>query len=105
MTHLEYSEIKHKLNSRRLQHYFIGFLISFILSPLTGLLLGFLISENLHSIGQYLISVYTAFLLGLMITYFFDFWSPERLDEMFKENRSYEEALKSLKLDYKPPKN
>ena len=104
MTHLEYSELKHKLNSRRLQHYFIGFLASLSLSPITGLLLGFLICENLYSLGQYLISVYTTFLIGLMVTYFFDFWSSERLDEMFDINRSYEDALKSLKLDYKPPK-
>lgn len=104
MTHLEYSEIKHKLNSKRLQHYFIGALASFILSPLTGLLLNLLIHSALDSIGKYLLSVYTAFLIGLMITYFFDFWSSERLDEMFKENRTYEDALKSLGLDYKVPK-
>ncbi|MFZ2150530.1 MAG: hypothetical protein WAZ12_01890 [Candidatus Absconditicoccaceae bacterium] len=39
-----------------------------------------------------------------MVTYFLDFWSPERLDGMFKENRTYEDALKSLGLDYKVPK-
>lgn len=104
MTHLEYSQLKHKLNSRRHQHYFIGSLSSFILSPLTGFLLNLLIPSTLDSLGKYLLSVYTAFLIGLMVTYFVDFWSPERLDEMFKENYTYENALKSLGLDYKVPK-
>ncbi len=104
MTQLEYSKLKHKLNSRRHQHYFIGCLASFILSPLTGILLNLLIDGTLDSLGKYLLSVYTAFLIGLMITYFFDFWSSERLDEMFKENHTYEDALKSLGLNYKIPK-
>ncbi len=103
MTNLEYYDLKHMLNTRRLQHYFIGLVATLCSSPIAGLVFYFLTCDNIASLSQYLLSVYIAFNIGLMITYFCDFWSPEKLDEMFRENRSYEDTLKSLRLTYKLP--
>lgn len=104
MTKSEYNELKYKLKTRQNGHYMSGLLI--ILVGVAPVSFGVWLLKPIPHIASYLLAFLITFLIGLMLTYLCDMWTERigKLDELYKDKISYDEAFRMLSLEYEPPK-
>ena len=102
MTNLEYNDLKYKIVTRHTAHRVFQLMVVFCVAALASTFTP-LVFATMDRFLQFL----TIFALGMIYNEIIEPYTKkhQQLSKLFKNNASYEEALKELELQYEPPKD